>query len=105
MGIRDLFAKKEPTPPPEVELHALVYGKVQGVGFRWWAVGVAKPLNLVGYAKNLEDGSVEIVAQGTRVACQEMLASLMSGDTAGRVDHVDHRLIAPRRSYLHFGMY
>lgn len=102
MGIRKLFAAG---PTPEAQLHALVYGQVQGVGFRWWAASVAKPLHLVGYAKNLADGSVEIIAQGSADSCRAMLAELLGGDTAGRVDHVESRITAPTGSYRSFGMY
>lgn len=45
-----------------------VDGYVQGVGFRWWTEGVARELGLVGYAKNLPDGRVEIDAQGPTAA-------------------------------------
>lgn len=41
-----------------------VRGRVQGVGFRWWTRSRAKELGLVGYAKNLDDGRVEVGAQG-----------------------------------------
>ena len=41
-----------------------VRGNVQGVGFRWWARAKASELGLVGYARNLDDGRVEVCAQG-----------------------------------------
>ena len=37
-----------------------VDGRVQGVGFRWWVQGLARELRLSGYARNLDDGRVEI---------------------------------------------
>src|SRR5205823_11925978 len=42
----------------EVRLTALVRGRVQGVGFRWWAGSVARQLGLRGWAVNLDDGRV-----------------------------------------------
>ena len=45
-------------------LTAFVSGHVQGVGFRWWTRSRALELGLVGHARNLEDGRVEVVAQG-----------------------------------------
>ena len=43
---------------------AHVRGNVQGVGFRWWTRSRALELGLAGYAKNLADGRVEVVAEG-----------------------------------------
>ncbi len=49
-----------------------VRGQVQGVGFRWWARSRALELGLVGYAKNLQDGRVEICAQGEQSAIDRL---------------------------------
>lgn len=106
MGFFDMFRDaKGPAGPVEAQLTAVVTGRVQGVGFRWWTAGVAKPLGLVGYAKNLDDGSVEVVAQGSADACEQLLAELTGGDTAGRVDHVDSDITQPVGSYKGFGIY
>lgn len=51
-----------------------VRGRVQGVGFRWWARSQATALGLVGYARNLSDGRVEIHAQGEREAIERLSA-------------------------------
>ncbi|AZG44008.1 acylphosphatase [Gordonia insulae] len=71
-----------------VRLTAHVHGHVQGVGFRWWTRSRALELGLVGYAANLADGRVLVVAEGTRAAAEALLAALRSGDTAGSVDLV-----------------
>ena len=42
-----------------------VRGRVQGVGFRWWTRSQALELGLVGHARNMDDGRVEVVAQGS----------------------------------------
>ncbi len=50
-----------------------VQGRVQGVGFRWWALGEARYLGLSGYAENKADGSVEIRAQGGAEAVGKLI--------------------------------
>lgn len=72
----------------ETRLTAWVHGDVQGVGFRWWTRSRALELGLTGYASNQSDGRVLVVAQGSRAACEELLALLNGGTTPGRVDKV-----------------
>lgn len=55
---------------------AHVRGRVQGVGFRWWARSNARELGLCGGARNLDDGRVQIVAEGTQEACRDLLDRL-----------------------------
>ena len=45
-------------------LHAIVSGRVQGVGFRYWVKEEAEALGLKGWVRNLRDGSVEVEAEG-----------------------------------------
>jgi acylphosphatase len=76
-----------------------VRGRVQGVGFRWWTRSRALALGLTGRAANLDDGRVEVVAEGPRAACERLLAALRSGATPGHVDTVTERW-APARGGL-----
>ena len=64
MGFFDFFTDRTPAEPAEIRLVAFVSGKVQGVGFRWWCAGTAKPMGLTGYAENLDDGRVKVIADG-----------------------------------------
>jgi acylphosphatase len=73
---------------------AFVKGRVQGVGFRWWTRARALELGLAGSATNLEDGRVEVVAEGPDQACRALLALLPTGP--GRVDVVVERWSEPR---------
>jgi acylphosphatase len=70
------------------ELHAYVYGRVQGVGFRYFVVEKAHALALRGYTRNDSDGSVEVLAQGPREALERLLAYLRQGPPAARVRDV-----------------
>jgi acylphosphatase len=49
-----------------------VRGRVQGVGFRWWTRARALELGLIGFARNLADGRVEICAQGSHDAIERL---------------------------------
>jgi acylphosphatase len=73
---------------PDVRLTAWVHGHVQGVGFRWWTRSRALELGLTGYAANKPDGRVQVVAQGPRERCEQLLDLLEGGDTPGTVDRV-----------------
>jgi len=81
---------------PPARLTAWVSGRVQGVGFRWWTRSRALELGLAGKASNLDDGRVEVVAEGPREACEALLAHLRGGRTPGRVTGVTERWSAPR---------
>jgi acylphosphatase len=74
-----------------VRLTAWVHGRVQGVGFRWWTRSRASELGLTGYASNLRDGRVEVVAEGPREDCARLLGLLRGGATPGHVDLVVER--------------
>jgi acylphosphatase len=77
-------------------LTAWVRGRVQGVGLRWWIRSQALALGLTGWARNLDDGRVEVVAQGSRQACDALLGLLRGGDAPGRVAGVTERWSDPR---------
>lgn len=67
-----------------------VDGRVQGVGFRWWAQAQARDLSLAGYAKNLMDGRVEISAQGSEGSMAKLIRrSVEKPSSTGRPGWVD----------------
>jgi acylphosphatase len=79
----------------QARLSVWVDGRVQGVGYRYWARGRAQDLGLRGSATNLPDGRVTIVAQGPRVACQALLDALGSDAAPGFVGAIVHSWDAP----------
>jgi acylphosphatase len=75
----------------DARLTARAQGRVQGVGFRAAVLRQATRLGLSGWAANLDDGSVEVVAEGGRDRCLELLAWLCGDGTPGLVTRVTHR--------------
>ena len=67
----------------------LVSGRVQGVFYRASTAGQARRLGVTGYAKNLPDGRVEVLACGDEKAVQELIDWLWQGPPAAKVDAVD----------------
>ena len=71
--------------PADIRLTAWVSGRVQGVGFRWWVRANAIELGLVGFAENLADGRVKVVAEGGEDGCRQLLARLEDGHARSRM--------------------
>ena len=59
-----------------IRKHILFYGRVQGVGFRYYSVHKARQLGLAGWVQNLSDGSVEMEVQGTEEKIDELVLFL-----------------------------
>ena len=83
------------TDQRDARLTAWLRGNVQGVGMRWWIRSQALELGLTGWARNLDDGRVEVVAEGPRDALERLLARLGAGHSPGRVIGVTERWSDP----------
>ena len=70
-------------------LHALVRGRVQGVGFRWSTQRRATELGLAGWVRNKSDGCVELHAEGDDEALESFFAWLQRGPRLARVESVE----------------
>jgi acylphosphatase len=66
-----------------------VFGMVQGVGFRWFVARHARSLGLTGYARNLPNGSVEVVVDGPEEAMPALERLLRTGPANAQVDRVE----------------
>jgi acylphosphatase len=76
-------------PDKQLRLTALVSGKVQGVGYRRFAQRQAEIMNLSGYAENLGDGRVEVIAEGLKSDLEHLLHFLRKGSTHAQVSTVE----------------
>ena len=75
--------------PGSAALHAVVSGRVQGVGFRYSAVRQARALGITGTVANLPDGSVEVLAEGRMPDLERLLEWLREGPPGAHVHGVD----------------
>ena len=62
----------------KVRKHIFFYGRVQGVGFRYYAVQKANQLGLTGWGKNLYDGSVEMEVEGQEELIDQLIIFLQN---------------------------
>ncbi|HUR93396.1 MAG TPA: acylphosphatase [Gemmatimonadales bacterium] len=68
----------------------LIAGRVQGVGFRWYAAHQARALGVAGFARNLEDGRVEVLATASDAGALARLEALLrAGPAQARVDSLE----------------
>ena len=66
-----------------------IRGRVQGVGYRWWAVGEARRLGLDGWVRNRRDGSVDLLAAGPAAAVDRLIEACRRGPPAAEVSSVE----------------
>ncbi len=62
-----------------MQAHLIITGSVQGVGFRQFVKKHAQELGLTGLVRNLSDGSVEVIAQGSQNQIEHMIALCKKG--------------------------
>ena len=82
--------------------HIFVYGHVQGVFFRAFARKCAMLLNIKGWARNLHDGRVEIMAEGREHDLKEFVAKIRVGPDAASVDDVESEEEAFKNEFSSF---
>ncbi len=87
----------------DARMTAWVRGRVQGVGFRWYTRANALRIGgLTGFATNLGDGRVQVLAEGPRERCAALLDWLRGDDTPGEVTGVTEIWDTPRGGYPDF---
>lgn len=77
-------------------MRCTVHGKVQGVFFRATTCEQARRLGIAGYAKNLPNGCVEVVAYGERTSLDRLEEWLWEGSESAQVTHVECEPVSER---------
>lgn len=91
-----------PKASERTAIHAIVTGRVQGVGFRYFVQREASRLGLVGWVRNLAEGNVEVLAQGEPKAVDALVAKLRQGPSLAWVQHLVATPRKPDSSLLTF---
>lgn len=79
-----------------------VTGWVQGVGFRWYVIQKVRPLDLTGYVRNLPDGRVQVVAEGSPEHLEKLLTIVRTGPPSSRVYGVEETWHEPEGKFSGF---
>lgn len=80
----------------------LIKGDVQGVGYRFFAQRAAARHQVLGYVRNLRDGTVEALAEGPPEDVEEFKKDLVTGPQWARVDQVEEIDLDPTGLYSGF---
>ncbi len=73
-------------------VHAVIHGRVQGVGYRAWADRKAHEKKLTGWVKNLPDGQVELLVCGDATQVESMLTECERGPIAADVLRIERKM-------------
>ncbi|BCX15198.1 MAG: hypothetical protein KatS3mg097_090 [Candidatus Parcubacteria bacterium] len=84
------------------EVYIRIYGLVQGVGFRFFTLEKANLFNIKGYVRNLNDGSLEIIAQGSEQSLLKFLSLVKQGPLLSRVENLEIVFKKPRIIFKKF---
>jgi acylphosphatase len=83
-------------------LHALVEGRVQGVGFRYFVLDTAETLGVTGWVRNCWDETVEVTAEGSRAKLEKLLLALERGPRSAFVSRVQTEWLEATREFKSF---
>jgi acylphosphatase len=92
------------TETEKTRLHAVIAGRVQGVGFRAFVERKAANLGLTGWVRNRWDGTVELVAEGDRPILDQFLAALRRGPAGAMVTQVKQEWQAATGEFWRFSV-
>ncbi len=87
-----------------LEIRCVVSGKVQGVRYRDYVQSAATGLSLVGYIKNVPDGTVLVCAQGAPDTLKEFVEHLHEGSVQSVVDSVSVDWHTPQVTFFEFSV-
>ena len=85
-----------------MRVHIVVKGVVQGVGFRYFTMRLARDYGLTGWVRNREDGSVEVEAEAEKAMVKSFIKHLGVGPRGAHVSGLDVEALPPGKMYSDF---
>lgn len=85
-----------------LHLTAIVKGRVQGVGYRYFVYDIAQQLGLKGFVRNLRSGDVEVQAEGPEEALQKLIKALWRGPAFAQVIDVQTQMSEKEQGFTEF---
>jgi len=85
-------------------VHVFVSGRVQGVGFRWTTLDVARQLKITGWVRNLPDGRVEVMAEAEEEKLKQFIEFLRRGPRYAKVKGVEVKWLDSTGEFKEFKM-
>lgn len=79
-----------------------IYGRVQGVGFRFWVLAKAQSLNLTGWVRNSEDRGVEVIAEGEEGKLKDFLGWVRQGPPGAKIEKIEEGWSATKGEFKSF---
>lgn len=86
----------------QVLAEVYVCGRVQGVFFRQFTKNTAQELGIAGYARNLPDGCVQVIAEGSKESVETFVQRLRAGPPMARVDSLEVEWKEPSGEFIDF---
>lgn len=85
-------------------VHCIISGDVVGVGYRAWVLRQAKALGLVGWVKNRDDKTVELMAEGNPSDLKELLSRCRRGPDVAWVEHIKMKWLPVSGEFFDFAV-
>ncbi len=83
-------------------IHLIIFGDVQGVGFRAWVQRMAQSMQLTGWVKNRKDGTVELVAEGSEESLKKMFKLCRKGPDIAGIENIQSTWQEKPQEFLAF---
>lgn len=84
------------------QLHLIIKGRVQGVGFRYFVQMIAMENQITGWVRNKADGTVECMAVASSETLRVFIEKVKKGNRFARVDHIEIKESEPEELFSSF---